>query len=187
VASVIAHEIGHNLGLEHVTTGENLMKPGGGGERLNAAQKTIIFTDNAGMDGFELLRPLVTNYSLWALTNGVTGVPAADDDGDDLSNVVEFMFGLNPKTFSALPQAVPSGEGLVWTLPKSAAALEDGLDYQVVSSTDLQSWVPAGSDGSGSTILQNDAGALVVRLDLSGGARRFMRLNISILPGLTGG
>lgn len=41
VAAVLAHEIGHNLGLNHIVEAENLMQAGGSanqGERLNAAQ-----------------------------------------------------------------------------------------------------------------------------------------------------
>ena len=41
IASVFAHEIGHNLGLDHIVEAENLMQPGGSpnlGQRLNAAQ-----------------------------------------------------------------------------------------------------------------------------------------------------
>ena len=41
VASVVSHEIGHNLGLPHIIEFENLMQPGGSanpGERLNATQ-----------------------------------------------------------------------------------------------------------------------------------------------------
>jgi hypothetical protein len=41
IASVIAHEIGHNLGLPHLIETENLMQPAGSsnpGERLNASQ-----------------------------------------------------------------------------------------------------------------------------------------------------
>ena len=41
IASVFAHEIGHNLGLNHIVAAENLMQAGGSpnlGERLNAAQ-----------------------------------------------------------------------------------------------------------------------------------------------------
>jgi hypothetical protein len=41
IASVLAHELGHNLGLSHIVEGENLMQAGGSpddGERLNASQ-----------------------------------------------------------------------------------------------------------------------------------------------------
>jgi hypothetical protein len=41
IASVLAHEIGHNMGLNHIVEAQNLMQEGGSpddGERLNAAQ-----------------------------------------------------------------------------------------------------------------------------------------------------
>lgn len=43
IASVLAHEIGHNLGLPHIVEAENLMQSGGSpnqGERLNDVQIT---------------------------------------------------------------------------------------------------------------------------------------------------
>jgi hypothetical protein len=39
IASVFAHEIGHNLGLSHIVIGgDNLMEPGGSTQRLTASQ-----------------------------------------------------------------------------------------------------------------------------------------------------
>lgn len=38
IAAVLAHEIGHNLGLNHIGENENLMATDDAGERLNAAQ-----------------------------------------------------------------------------------------------------------------------------------------------------
>jgi hypothetical protein len=47
LASVLSHELGHNLGLSHNTISENLMQSGGGGEdgeRLSATQIQTILT-----------------------------------------------------------------------------------------------------------------------------------------------
>lgn len=58
IAAVLAHEIGHNLGLPHTANGgDNLMSPSGSEDRLTQAQRDIIFTDTANwQDGFDLLQ-----------------------------------------------------------------------------------------------------------------------------------
>ena len=47
VSSVVSHEIGHNLGLDHLVETENLMQQGGAanpGERLNASQINTVLS-----------------------------------------------------------------------------------------------------------------------------------------------
>ncbi|NJM37336.1 MAG: hypothetical protein HC845_05405 [Akkermansiaceae bacterium] len=54
IAGVVAHEIGHNLGLPHeANNGPNLMSPSGTTKQLTTAQNTVIFTNNSGIDGFD--------------------------------------------------------------------------------------------------------------------------------------
>ena len=96
--------------------------------------------------------------------------------------MIEFMFGLNPKAFTALPQPVAAADGLTWTLPKQAAAVGDGIVYQVETSDTLAagSWAAAGSDAGRSLVLLNNSATLNVRLQ-PGAGRRFMRMN-AIIP-----
>jgi hypothetical protein len=188
IASIAAHEIGHNLGLDHYDLSDNLMNTFlGPASYLTNAQKNTVFTNDAGTDGFDFLQvaPPPSNYSQWAATNGLTGGPEGDDDRDHIDNVIEFMLGLNPKAPSVLPVPVFAANGLTWTFSKSAAAVADGLVYQVQSANTLGPWLAAGVAGSGSTVVTNNSTSLVVRLD-SGGSRRFMRFNVDSSPVASG-
>ena len=106
IAGVVAHEIGHNLGLKHLGNGQaNLMSPQGESAQLNAAQIAAVFqTVNrndsvafipSGGTGF--LRPVpaqlagdfnlngaidAADYVLWRNTLGSTSNLAADGNGN---------------------------------------------------------------------------------------------------------
>ena len=185
IASVIAHEIGHNLALPHFDeTSDNLMNSSGGSaERLDFLQRNLCFTDNGGADGFELLEPLPqpSGYLQWASTNSVSGGPEGDDDQDDIANVIEFMLGLDPHGPSSLPPITPGDGSATWTIPKYPAATADGLIYQAQSSDNLALWLNAGAVGSGSTVMIDNAYTLSVRLN-TGSTRRFTRLNVDSAP-----
>ena len=192
IAKVLAHEIGHNLGLDHVgASADNLMATySAQSEKLTATQTGIIFTNNGGIDGYDFLGLYSppTNYSIWADGYGLTDTPDADHDRDQLANVLEFMLGLDPTPPDnhAMPTPVWDPSGLTWTMPKNSDALDDGLIYAIEVSTDGSSWTPAGTGGSGSTVLLDNASTFSVRLD-SGSAVNLMRLTVDLsvplLPG----
>jgi hypothetical protein len=103
-------------------------------------------------------------YALWAQQHGGLGGPAADDDGDGLSNLGEFAWGGNPTNgldAGSSPRLI-RGEGtnglaLVYT--RAAAA---GLSFQVEATTNLQAgpWIlpdppPSRAGGSGYETVTN--------------------------------
>jgi Metallo-peptidase family M12B Reprolysin-like len=92
IAQVIAHEIGHNLGLSHTGSGDpNLMSPNGTTEQLTASQINTVFQRTS------FPQPITTfilgdynrdgvvdaaDYGVWRNTNGSTGALAADGNGN---------------------------------------------------------------------------------------------------------
>ena len=184
IAWVAAHEIGHNLGLDHYTASlDNLMNESRGtADYLTSGQKNIIFTNNTGTDGYDLLQAVPgSNYSQWATINALQDGPEGDDDHDGIKNVIEFMLSLNPNAPSTIPSPVVGPTGMTWTFNKNPFATADGLVYQVQSGPSFTSLIAAGLAGSGSTVVTDNASTLVVRLN-SGGVKRFMRFRVDSTP-----
>lgn len=72
VSSVVAHEIGHNLGLDHITEDQNLMTPGSAGaERLNQTQIGIALASNFSTE-FTTVVPLPA--AVWLFGSALLGL-----------------------------------------------------------------------------------------------------------------
>lgn len=80
VALVFAHELGHNLGLNHVAAGSaNLLaSTGGTSQQLTQSQCSTVFTNDFGRDGFELLVPVT--------------LAACDFDGDGQCDLTDLDY-----------------------------------------------------------------------------------------------
>lgn len=102
IASVMAHEIGHNLGLNHTANGgANLMSPQGTSEQLTDSQISTVFSAT----NFAKLLPVVlagdyngdgtvnaADYTVWRNTRNSTTNLAADGDGSGTVNTADYNF-----------------------------------------------------------------------------------------------
>lgn len=143
IAGVIAHEIGHNLGLDHTPTGSaNLMSPQGTSEQLNSSQINTVFSATS----FAKLLPVVAlpgdydgnnvvdaaDYTVWRDTMNQSGSSLAADgnrngrvDADDYA-IWKTNFGRTGGAGSVFPTsgaAVPEPTTLLSAIVAAVAIL----------------------------------------------------------------
>jgi hypothetical protein len=100
IVGVVAHEIGHNLGLVHTVSGiANLMAPNGTSEQLTSQQVTTAlnsrFVKDAGMAG-DFTGDGIVNAADLAVWRGAYGVNAnGDADGDGDTDGRDFLLWQN--------------------------------------------------------------------------------------------
>jgi len=93
--------------------------------------------------GFQLTES-PTDYGIWALGYLPADVskPAADYDGDGMTNFQEYAFGLNPTSGKSVnPIAVPFNRNAgTFSYTRRATPLTTGLTYTVWTSQNLANW-----------------------------------------------
>ena len=171
VATVIAHEIGHNLGLRHAADGlPNLMSAKRTSAQLTTEQVNAIFqwgfrSDEIafipqGGTGLPQLMPTPTpgdynvndivdasDYTLWRDTFGAAGSLAADGNGDSKVDVADYTVWKNNFGQGILPQPIPGDynrDGRV-----------DAADYSVWRDT-LGSTANLAADGNSNRVVDAD-------------------------------
>ena len=172
--------------------------------RLADASGTVGFPATLDVD-------LLHSYEAWVLAHwGETATEdagmLADPDGDQLVNLLEYAFGLDPQVAETAPPYTftgaeePAGATLTAVyrqrmggvgLPTNNNYTAGGLRYLIEASTDLQTWLPFDQiDGltADYSTTPNGDGTETVSLILHIGtvlareAHVFARLNVSVVP-----
>lgn len=131
----------------------------------NGAMGWIINVDTISQPEKIVLTASVSGYSSWADANAPSGTGADDEDGDGVSNGVEYVLGGSKNTSDStkLPQLSISDGNVIFTFIRDQASIS-GATLRIQVGTDLVNWpitstytVGADTDGSASgvTILKN--------------------------------
>ncbi len=157
-----------------------ISKPGGGTVALNA---TGFLIDAPG-----------SNYSSWAATNAPGTTPAQDQDGEGVSNAVEYVLGGTVLTndLSRLPSISTSGGNVLFTFQRAQASINASTALTIQVGSTLLTWpdnyivgADTATSSAGVTVLKGvPAGFDTVTLSIpkAPDAQKFIRLKVSMTP-----
>ncbi len=131
-------------------------------------------------------------FASWASSLGLSGDPAADFDRDSTPDVIEFIFGTDPKITNPSPvTSQHAGDQLIITFPRADSAETPDISLVVESGTNLSTWpliyqigaTTAASSG-GVTVTENEGNAdtISVAIPLGSDPSRYARIKAVVTP-----
>jgi autotransporter-associated beta strand protein len=135
-------------------------------------------------------------YDTWKTANSVTGTPDQDQDGDGVSNAVEFVLGGTSATndLDKLPVTDANGTNMTFTFLRKQSSIDPKTALWIEVSPDLVNWTTspspytvadaAAANNPGVTVVKDtpanyDTVTLTVPQD---SAKKFARLKVVIMP-----
>lgn len=156
--------------------GQHLVTFSGGGVADHDMTVTTIAGKNVKLD--YIVADNTETFADWADSFGLTGGPDDDDDGDGVSNLMEYaLAGFNPlqNDSNLLPQLNPTTGNLVYIIHKNPDA--QNVTYEVESTVDFVTW-----NSQNFTILNDNESMLEVELGSTPEDRVFIRSKITLSP-----
>ena len=98
----------------------------------------------------------LSGYALWSSTNAPTTDPDEDQDGDGVSNAVEYVLGgtISSNDLAKLPSPSTSGGNLLFTFQRDQDSIDGSTAVVIEVGTNLTAWpdtYTVGADTAGST------------------------------------
>ncbi|WP_035605237.1 autotransporter-associated beta strand repeat-containing protein [Haloferula sp. BvORR071] len=107
-----------------------------------------------------VLRVIPTGFAAYVESNGLSGDPSADFDGDGLADAVEYVLGTSPtQAGSTGPTLELVGGNFVFSFTRDHASLTPDITVTVETSPDLATW--PGAYHVGADTASSDAGITV--------------------------
>jgi hypothetical protein len=120
--------------------------------------------------------PHETPFETWSKSFNAAGIALdSDNDHDGISALVEYALGLNPNANSALPDVVRSAGNVSLSFTKGSLAAGDSrVAYRILSSPDLDEWMPETPSLNNSSVISIDQAV--------GTGSKFYRLEVIYTP-----
>jgi autotransporter-associated beta strand protein len=159
---------------------------GTGTLQMNGNDIELVVTGFGGLAG----------YSLWASTNAPSTTPTQDQDGDGVSNAVEYVLGgtIGGNDLGKLPGISTSGGNMIFSFKRDQASIDGTTVVVVEVGNDLTAWpspspyaVPdvAAASNPGITVVKDlPTGFDTITLTLPQGleSKKFARLKVVVTP-----
>lgn len=159
---------------------------GTGTLQMNGNDIELVVTGFGGLAG----------YSLWASTNAPSTTPSQDQDGDGVSNAVEYVLGgtIGSNDLGKLPGISTAGGNMIFSFKRDQASIDGTTVVSVEVGTDLTNWpspspyaVPdvATANNPGITVIKDlptGFDTITLTLPQASDSKKFARLKVVVTP-----
>ncbi len=153
------------------------------------------FVQSESFAAFATATPPSSGYGTWAATNAPTtgNDPTADEDGDGVSNGVEFVLGgtISTNDLDKLPSVSNDGTIMTFSFERAQQSIDASASVSIEVGTDLATWpdvypVPDDTTVGPPVTVEKDSSpgfdTVTLSVQMAPDAKKFGRLKVAITP-----